>query len=283
MLRRQIRERQEYLFKRAQQTKQHEIEQKKRALKAALEAGKPIPTELRGEEPELRRLLALDDQQKTDVRDDEYRKAGVEDPRIMITTSRDPSARLKQFTKEMKLLFPTAQRLNRGGTILKELVQVCRDIEVTDLIIVHERRGEPDGLIVSHMPYGPTAYFTLSNVVMRHDIEDPGKMSEANPHLIFHGFSTPLGERVTSILKFLFPVPRDDTRRVMTFANDSDYISFRHHVYTKKGKEVELAEIGPRFEMKLYHIKLGTVDQDDADTEWVYRPYMNTAKKRTFL
>jgi rRNA maturation protein Rpf1 len=24
----------------------------------------------------------------------------------------------------------------------------------------------------------------------------------------------------------------------------------RHHVYTKKGKEVELAEVGPRFEMK---------------------------------
>ena len=28
-------------------------------------AGKPIPTELRGEEPELRRLLALDDEQDT--------------------------------------------------------------------------------------------------------------------------------------------------------------------------------------------------------------------------
>ena len=29
--------------------------------------------------------------------DDEYRWAGVEDPKIVITTSRDPSSKLKQF------------------------------------------------------------------------------------------------------------------------------------------------------------------------------------------
>ena len=31
--------------------------------------------------------------------DDEYRWAGVEDPKVMITTSREPSARLKKFAK----------------------------------------------------------------------------------------------------------------------------------------------------------------------------------------
>ena len=35
--------------------------------------------------------------------DDEYRWAGVEDPKVMITTSRDPSARLKKFAKVNKL------------------------------------------------------------------------------------------------------------------------------------------------------------------------------------
>lgn len=34
-----------------------------------------------------------------DIRDDEYRKAGIEDPKLMITTSRNPSTRLKQFVK----------------------------------------------------------------------------------------------------------------------------------------------------------------------------------------
>ena len=31
--------------------------------------------------------------------DDEYQLAGVDDPKILITTSRSPSARLKQFAK----------------------------------------------------------------------------------------------------------------------------------------------------------------------------------------
>ena len=32
-------------------------------------------------------------------RDDEYRWAGVEDPKIMVTTSLDPTGNLKQFSK----------------------------------------------------------------------------------------------------------------------------------------------------------------------------------------
>jgi hypothetical protein len=54
-----------------------------------------------------------------------------------------------------------------------------------------------------------------------------------------------------SILKYLFPVPKEDSKRVLTFANDQDYISFRHHVFAKVNRhEVQLAEVGPRFEMK---------------------------------
>ena len=34
--------------------------------------------------------------------DDEYRLAGVEDPKVVLTTSRDPSSRLKMFTKVRK-------------------------------------------------------------------------------------------------------------------------------------------------------------------------------------
>ena len=33
----------------------------------------------------------------------------------------------------------------------------------------------------------------------------------------------------------------------------------------------------------VYEIRLGTVDQPEADTEWRLKPYMNTAKKRLTL
>ena len=151
----------------------------------------------------------------------------------------------------MRLVFPNSQKINRGNYVLKELADAARANNMTDLIIFHEHRGEPDGMIISHFPYGPTAYFSLHNVVLRHDIEDRGTVSEQYPHLIFHNFNTKLGERVQSILKYLFPVPKAESTRTMTFANSSDFISFRHHVFAMTNKkEVELMEVGPRFEMR---------------------------------
>ena len=131
----------------------------------------------------------------------------MRDPRVVVTTARDPSSRLKAFSKEIKLLFPNAQRLNRGNHVLGELVEICRKWEmvsrecvsshirgtgandVTDLVLLHETRGEPDAIVVCHLPHGashqtrrkrsvlqltlsigPTASFSLSNVVMRYDI-----------------------------------------------------------------------------------------------------------------
>lgn len=67
--------------------------------------------------------------------------SGVEDPKIVVTTSRDPSSRLQQFAKEFRLLIPNCQRINRGGYVLNDLVELCRGNEITDLVILHEHRG----------------------------------------------------------------------------------------------------------------------------------------------
>lgn len=294
MIRRNARLRKEFLYRKSLEGKEKEAYERKRAIQEALREGKPIPTELKSMSNELIEEAKFDDLEtgqapKSHI-DDEYAYAGVKDPSIVVTTSRDPSSRLQQFAKEAKLLFPNSKRINRGGTVMKDLVAACRSNGVTDLIILHEHRGEPDGMIVCHLPYGPTAYFGLFDVVLRHDIKDKdmGTMSEAFPHLIFNKFETKLGKRVKDILKFLFPVPKIDSTRVMTFSNNNDFISFRHHNFTRNKEEkglesVELSEIGPRFEMRLYQIKLGTVEMKDAENEWVLRPYMNTASKRVAI
>lgn len=80
--------------------------------------GKAIPTELRGEEKSLRHEMEYDDEKHEKPLnhiDDEYKNAGMFDPKIAITTSRDPSSRLKQFAQEIRLIFPNAIRLNRGA------------------------------------------------------------------------------------------------------------------------------------------------------------------------
>lgn len=289
--RRAVRLRREFLYRKGLEGKEREQYEKKRAIREALRDGKPLPTELRAEEASLRHEIEAEDAGTEKPRssvDDEYAAAGVSDPKVCVSTSRDPSARLKMFAKEVRLLFPNSQRVNRGNHTTAEIVDACRRAAFTDLVMVQETRGEPDALVVSHLPFGPTVYFSLRNSVMRHDIEDVGTMSEAAPHLIFHNFSTKLGTRVRTVLKHLFPVPKADSKRTMTFANDNDFISFRHHTFTKESgstrpEDVTLTEVGPRFELRPYQVKLGTVDQRDAEDEWVLRPYMNTARTKQAL
>ncbi|CAM9537767.1 unnamed protein product [Phaeothamnion confervicola] len=287
-VRRQVRLRKEYLYRKSLEGKESEAYEKKKRIRDALAEGKPLPTELRGEEASLRHEIAVEDDQTKRLRshvDDEYASAGLRDPKVCITTARDPSSRLKQFAKELKLVFPNAQRVNRGSHQVKELVSACRASDFTDVVIVQETRGEPDGLIVCHLPLGPTVFFGLSNCVLRHDIKDSGTVSEAAPRVIADGFGTPLGRRLADVLRHLFPVPRPDSKRVMTFANERDTVSFRHHVFEKgPGKNnVVLKEVGPRFEMTPYRLRLGTIDQPEAEDEWVLRPYMNSAKRRRHL
>jgi len=257
-------------------------------LKNALENDKPIPSELKKESEGLIKELEYDDMNTIhpySYIDDEYNNNSNNDPKILITTSRDPSQRLIQFQKEMRLIIPNSTRINRGNSVVKELVKTCQDYDFTDLVILHENRGTPDGMIISHMPYGPTVYFGMFNVVLRHDLkEEIGNMSEAYPQLIFDSFESRIGMRLVDIMKNLFPVPKMDSMRVMTFVNKDDYISFRHHVFDKKEKnEVDLQEIGPRFELRPYQIMLGTVDMPDSTKEWVLRPYMNTARTKKNL
>ena len=117
---------------------------------------------------------------------------------------------------------------------------------------------------------------------MRHDIENAGTMSEAYPHLIFNNFTSKLGKRCVDILKYLFPVPKDESKRVITFSNTEDFISFRyrsftfiglsqeetlsnqvfvsrHHTFKKSEtnrNEIDLNEVGPRFELKRKQISM---------------------------
>jgi U3 small nucleolar ribonucleoprotein protein IMP4 len=127
-LKRQTRQRREFLYKKALEARERQIWEKKQAVKEALAKGKPVPAELKKELDELREAMSkdagnsgqfflcmlalfvvllmmmfcvhppLDIEPLTHV-DDEYDRAGIEDPKILITTSRNPSSKLLQFSK----------------------------------------------------------------------------------------------------------------------------------------------------------------------------------------
>ncbi|KAK7080610.1 snoRNA-binding rRNA-processing protein imp4, partial [Halocaridina rubra] len=207
-LRRQARLRREYIYRKHRQDAHASYQEKKDKVKQSMQDGKQIPVELQNKAlklmdsgdwddmgPKLAVELGGEAARGITHNDDEYRWAGVEDPKIVITTSHDPSVKLKQFAKEIKLLLPNSQRMNRGKYESKQLIEACRANQVTDFIVLHETRGRPDAMVICHLPNGPTAYFNLADVVMRHDIPNIGTMSEQYPHLVFQNFKSPLGMR----------------------------------------------------------------------------------------
>ncbi|NXA57334.1 IMP4 protein, partial [Nothocercus julius] len=259
-LRRQARQRREYLERRAQEQRLKRQQERQERLRRALQENRPLPPELRQDALALQTALEFDTpggDTLTSCHDDEYRWAGLEPPRVMVTTSREPSARLRQFAKV--------------------------DIGVTGGI------GDMRG------------YWGLG------DVGDPGNIGNTEGHWGHRQRWGPGGRwgrggsgdmqghrgqgvthcpypQVGSILKHLFPVPRPDSHRVVTFANTDDVISFRNHTFRRKGRAVELTELGPRFEMRPYLIRLGTLEQGAAaDVEWRWHPYTATAPKRRLL
>jgi U3 small nucleolar ribonucleoprotein protein IMP4 len=103
MLKRQTRERREFLYRKANEAHKTNLEDKKTRLSRALRTGKNLPSDLKKDAHQLEKELQFDHQQEKI--DDEYQRAGEIDPKILITTARDPSSRLTQFSKEMKLMF----------------------------------------------------------------------------------------------------------------------------------------------------------------------------------
>ncbi|KAK0636335.1 anticodon-binding protein [Bombardia bombarda] len=296
MIRKQARQRRDYLYRKALTLKDAETSEKRAKLRASLASGRPLDPEIANDKG-LRQDYDYDvsrdvnKDENTDV-DDEYSQlSGVVDPRILVTTSRDPSSRLMSFSKEIRLLFPTAIRLNRGGLVLPELVRSAKSEGLTDIIVLHEHRGTPTAISISHLPHGPTIMASLHNVVLRADIPRTvkGTVSESFPHLIFDGFTTPLGRRVQKILTHLFP-PRDPTaakmagNRVITFKNMDDCIEIRHHVYVRTSFDsVELSEVGPRATMRPFSITMGTLENKDADVEWSLHQFTRTSRKKNYF
>ncbi|KAI5860196.1 Brix-domain-containing protein [Durotheca rogersii] len=298
MIRKQARQRRDYLYRRALLLRDSEISEKRAKLRAALATGRPLDPTIANDK-ELRKDYQFDESrpdrsvnEELDL-DDEYSQlSGIVDPRVLVTTSRDPSARLSAFAKEIRLLLPTAIRLNRGNLVLPDLTRSAQASGLSDLVLLHEHRGVPTALTLSHFPHGPTISFSLHNVVLRHDIPNSirGTVSESYPHLIFDGFTSRLGTRVVKILKHIFP-PREPLTnktklgsRVVTFKNIEDSIEVRHHVFVRTGYDsVELSEVGPRMTMRVFEIRSGTLENKDGDVEWHLNQYTRTSRKKDYL
>ncbi|KAH9386249.1 U3 small nucleolar ribonucleoprotein IMP4 [Nematocida major] len=277
------RERKEWMDSIKAEERRVESKKRKEMLYKSYERDLVVPKEIRNdiEDEKLTAEEALHDAIyafEAGEKEDEFSN---KEARPIITTSRSPSDPLVRFAKALKQIVPNSEKINRGKHMITELVKTATKNEYTDLIMVNEHRGVPSSLIISHLPHGPTTYFSIHHPKI--DMDDP--TSTATPAIVFDNFTTPLGLRVKRILSSLFPPlpPREKPKRIVSFVNREDSILFTQYKSTFKKGEVDLEKISPQFTLKLYEIRAGTLDMSYAEKEFVFRPYLNTARKKFYL
>lgn len=194
------------------------------------------------------------------------------------------------FGKELTRIIPNSKSLLRNRSSVKKIVKGAVKEGYTDILIVNENRKEPDGLLVIHLPDGPTAHFKVSNVRITTELRRNHKdITEHRPEVILNNFTTRLGLTVGRMLGALFHYsPEFEGKRAVAFHNQRDYIFFRHYRYhfDEDGKKTRLKELGPRFTLKLRSLQKGTFDSKYGQYEWIIdgrRHTLETSRRKFFL
>lgn len=202
--------------------------------------------------------------------------------KVLITTSDKPTGRTIKFCKELRKSIPYSFVHCRQGLNIKDIVEQAKARGFTNLIVINEDRKKPNGLVLCHLPDGPTAHFKISNVVFGREIKRSGQLTEHVPEVVIKNFTTRLGNSIGRMLLTLFPHnPEFIGRRVVTFHNQRDYIFFRQHRYQfRNAKKVGLQELGPRFTLKLRSLQKGTFDTKHGEFEYVMQREKN---RRRFI
>lgn len=264
-----------------------------------------------------------DEEVLADEAEDEFQSyfAGDRTAKILITTRPRPSRELFHFVGDLMQLIPNAYFYPRKSFEVKAICRHAEEGDFTHVFILSEKAKVCNGLLVSHLPHGPTAFFKVSNVVPGAKIAHHGQPTAHVPELILNNFNTRLGHRIGRFLGSFFPhAPEFRGRQVVTFHNQRDFLFVRHHRYMfdekkqgpaaaaaaaavakkrskKKGGTASVAaaanahtirarlqELGPRFTLKLRWLQEGTFDTQFGEYEWLHkRKEMDTTRRRFHL
>jgi len=284
--------RQETWLKRKAEKKKEKKEERLRRRKEAEKLGDKAPPK---EQPKTLESTREFDETIVDPDDEEVLQDEATDqfadyfagrqPKILVTTNKNPHGRAFQLIREFTKMIPNTHYYKRRDYNIKQIVEYCKHQNWTDIIIVHERKKNPDSMTFIHLPNGPTAYFKLSGVVYQKDIPDRVESSASRSEIILNNFNTRLGHSVGRMFAALLPHdPNFQGRQVITFHNQRDFIFVRFHKYLfENGQRVNLREIGPRFTLKLQWLQKGTFDTKHGEYEWHHKTHMDTSRRRFFL
>ena len=88
--------------------------------------------------------------------------------------------------QELNKCIPNSEVRQRKAVDLKKLIPEAIKREFTDILAVNEDRKIPNGLLLIHLPDGPTAHFKLTSFRRGYDIRVgcPSHLNSRLPYLI---------------------------------------------------------------------------------------------------
>ena len=165
--------------------KKLKVEKRKQRVKEVEELGedapaKQIPRTLENtREVDATMVSGEDDEIKGDEATDEFADYfnDLKRPKLMITTRPHPSGNLFAFINELMNLIPNSFYYKRGHFDLKQICQFANNKKFTHLLVLSEKNKQCNGVVVSHLPHGPTAFFKISSITYSNKIPNAGKVN----------------------------------------------------------------------------------------------------------
>lgn len=92
-------------------------------------------------------------------------------PKVLITSADRPSLQTNLLMRGLQKCIPNSVVRVRRNVDVKKIIPLAVARDFTDVLIVNEDRKSPNGLLVIHLPEGPTAHFKLSSFRRGYDIK----------------------------------------------------------------------------------------------------------------
>ncbi len=114
-------------------------------------------------------LLPNDEELLQDDKTDEFYDHSII-PKVVITSSSRPCLKSHLLMKELSRCIPNSDVRLRSCSNIKKIIPMAVGRGYTDILVVNEDRKIPNGLLLVHLPEGPSAFFKLTSFKRGYDI-----------------------------------------------------------------------------------------------------------------
>lgn len=172
------------------------------------------------------------------------------DPRILLTTSRNPSRRTRTLIKDLTWVLPKAARVSRGTKNIYELAVLTLAARAPLLIVVSTRKGNPGKINffrVTEQTYSQLPLeLVLAGVKLRSEISRQHASRSDDLFILPAGSLSPRGRRLCESLSNIFMIPLIDKPKKTGKPSMIMRIEEQNKIHITFAQDMLAKEVGPQ-------------------------------------